>query len=203
MTMLRLTPTLGLFWLLTACVTINIYFPAAEAQEAAEQIVEDILSGAPDKQAPAAPAADPQSGLAPAPGVELVGRVLDFLVPPAQAAAPNFSVDTPEIRKLQASMKQRHGSLKGYYDSGAIGFTNNAQVAVRDESKVGLKQRTQLKKLVAAENADRGAMYKAIAKANGHPEWEGQVRDTFSGTWIQQAAKGWWYQNPNGKWQQK
>jgi len=195
----RITPTLGLFWLLTACVTINIYFPAAEAQEAAEQIVEDILSGT----AEAIPAGEPQSGLAPAPAVQLVGRMLDFLVPPAQAATPNFSVDTPEIRKLQASMKSRHGSLKGFYDSGAIGFTGDALVAVRDDSKVGLKQRTQLNKLVAAENADRNAMYKAIAKANGHPEWEPDVRKTFARTWIQQAERGWWYQTAAGKWQQK
>ena len=199
MKIMRITPTLGLFWLLTACVTINIYFPAAEAQEAAEQIVEDILSGPAEE----VPAGEPQSGLAPAPAIQLVGRMLDFLVPPAQAATPNFSVDTPEIRKLQASMKSRHGSLKGFYDSGAIGFTGDALVAVRDDSKVGLKQRTQLKKLVAAENADRNAMYKAIAKANGHPEWEPDVRKTFARTWIQQAERGWWYQTAAGKWQQK
>ena len=199
MKIMRITPTLGLFWLLSACVTINIYFPAAEAQEAAEQIVEDILSGAAEE----VPAGEPQSGLSSAPGVRLVGRMLDFLVPPAQAASPNFLVDTPEIRKLQASMKSRHGSLKGFYDSGVIGFTGDALVAVRDDSKVGLKQRTQLKKLVAAENADRNAMYKAIAKANGHPEWEPDVRKTFARTWIEQAASGWWYQNAAGKWQQK
>jgi uncharacterized protein YdbL (DUF1318 family) len=199
MKIVRITPTLGLFWLLTACVTINIYFPAAEAQEAAEQIVEDILSGTAEE----VPAGQPQSGLVPAPAIQLVGRMLDFLVPPAHAASPNFSVDTPEIRKLQASMKRRHGSLKGFYDSGAIGFTGDALVAVRDASKVGLKQRTQLNKLVAAENADRNAMYKAIAKANGHPEWEPDVRKTFARTWIEQAASGWWFQNAAGKWQQK
>jgi uncharacterized protein YdbL (DUF1318 family) len=199
MKIMRITPTLGLFWLLTACVTINIYFPAAEAQEAAEQIVEDILSGPAEEP----PAGEPQSGLPPAPGVRLVGQILDFLIPPAEAATPNFSVDTPEIRKLQASMKSRHGSLRGFYDSGAIGFTRDALVAVRDDSKVGLKQRTQLNKLVAAENADRNRMYQAIAKANNHPEWEPDVRETFARTWIEQAAPGWWYQNAAGKWQQK
>ena len=28
--------------ILTACVTINIYFPAAAAQEAADQIIDDV-----------------------------------------------------------------------------------------------------------------------------------------------------------------
>ncbi|MDE0925716.1 MAG: hypothetical protein OR997_01295 [Methylophilaceae bacterium] len=32
----------ALFGLLTACVTINIYFPAAAAQEAADQIIDDV-----------------------------------------------------------------------------------------------------------------------------------------------------------------
>ena len=44
---------------------------------------------------------------------------------------------------------------------------------------------------------------KAIAKANGHPEWEPDVRNTFARTWIEEAATGWWYQNAAGKWQQK
>lgn len=199
---LRLTPALGLFWLLTACVTINIYFPSAEAQQAAEKIVEDILSGAGEGDGAIAPK-QPQSAVPGSAVIHLAGRLLDFLVPPAHAAGPNFSADTPEIRKLQAQMKQRHASLKPYYAGGAIGFTNDAQVAERDDSKVGLKQRTQLKKLVAAENQDRNAMYKAIAKANGHPEWEKQVRETFAGTWIEQAARGWWYQGANGAWKQK
>ena len=108
MKIMRITPTLGLFWLLTACVTINIYFPAAEAQEAAEQIVEDILSGTAEE----VPAGEPQSGLSPAPAIQLVGRMLDFLVPPAQAATPNFLVDTPEIRKLQA---------EGHFPPGSMG----------------------------------------------------------------------------------
>lgn len=33
---------LALLGLLTACVTINIYFPAAAAQEAADQIIDDV-----------------------------------------------------------------------------------------------------------------------------------------------------------------
>ncbi len=31
-----------LFGVLTACVTINIYFPAAAAQEAADEIIDDV-----------------------------------------------------------------------------------------------------------------------------------------------------------------
>ena len=35
--------------LLTACVTINIYFPAAAAEKAADEIIKDIQKIAPQK----------------------------------------------------------------------------------------------------------------------------------------------------------
>lgn len=187
--------------LLTACVTINIYFPAAEAREAAEKIVDDILG---DEARQPAPGKDDQSmDFRPATRVYAV-NLLDLLIPPAEAAEiPKFDADTPMIRKLQASMKQRHAQLKAFYVSGAIGFTQDALVDTRDSSAVPLKQRGQLKNLLSAENNDRNQLYKEIARANGHPEWEKDVRTTFSATWIGNAAKGWWYQNSKGAWVQK
>jgi uncharacterized protein YdbL (DUF1318 family) len=187
--------------LLTACVTINIYFPAAEAQEAAEKIVDDILGDEAQQQAPGK---DEQSmELRPIQqGYAL--NLLDILIPTAEAAdMGKFSADTPAVRKLQAAMKKRHGQLKAFYQSGAIGFTRDALVGIRDLKAVALKQRGQLKNLVSAENRDRNALYKEIARANGRPEWEKDVRETFAKTWIGNAAKGWWYQNSKGAWVQK
>ena len=200
----RLPYLLAAMWMLAACVTINIYFPAAQAQEAAEKIVEDILSGS-DADAPA-PDSQLEKGSAlphAAPGVGLLKGVLEWVVPAAHAAEVKFSTDTPEVRKLQASMKSRFASLKPYYDQGAIGFTRDALVAVRDEGAIPLRDRAKVQKLVAAENADRSQMYKAIALANGHPEWEQDIRATFAGTWIKEASPGWWYQNAQGAWVKK
>ena len=33
---------------------------------------------------------------------------------------------------------------------------------------------------MADENADRAKLYSEIARANGHPEWEAEVRGTFA-----------------------
>ena len=38
--------------LLTACVTINIYFPAAAAEKAADEIIKDIQTITPQKTEP-------------------------------------------------------------------------------------------------------------------------------------------------------
>jgi uncharacterized protein YdbL (DUF1318 family) len=191
---------LALLLILTACVTINIYFPTVEAQEAAEKIVDDILGDEAEQQAPAG---DEQSWVPKPVGQRLAFNLLDLLIPPAEAAGMvKFDADTPKVRQLQAAMKQRHAQLRAFYQSGAIGFTQDALVGIRDLKSVPLKQRAQLKKLVSAENGDRNNLYREIARANGHPEWEKDVRATFSQTWIGNAGKGWWYKNASGAWVQ-
>ncbi len=67
---------------------------------------------------------------------------------------------------------------------------------------VPLKDRNLVNTLIAEENQDRKALYAEIARANGHPEWQADIQETFARRWISNAAKGWWYQQ-NGSWQQK
>lgn len=198
MNVLRTSSLFAVVMFLTACVTINIYFPAAQAEEAAREMVKDILG-----KDEAAPASDKESALKRPLFVMLGEGVLNFLIPPAHAAEPDFNVNTPEIRKLQAQMKQRMAGMKGYFTSGAIGFTRDALVGFHDQKAVPLKQRARVKKMIDAENKDRHNLYKAIARANGHPEWEQDVRKTYAKIWVDEAAKGWWYQDAKGNWKQK
>lgn len=175
---------------IAACVTINVYFPEAAASEAADRFIEDVIG--PDMQ----PAdRNPQAGLG--------WRVLDFFLPAAHAQV-DIRINTPEIRAIQQRMAQRfEAELRSHFDSGAIGFTNDAMIAVRDLSKVGLRDRSALNAAVAADNRDRQAVYREIAVANGHPEWEAQIRATFATEWVNNARAGWFYQNPQGNWVQK
>ncbi|MCB1866994.1 MAG: YdbL family protein [Gammaproteobacteria bacterium] len=193
---LKLTTLASALVLLAACVTINIYFPAAQAEQAAERIVEDILG----KQAPK----EDKGVWLDTRKLELIAaQLLNLLIPQAQAAQPDFNVNTPQIRQLQAAMKQRHQSLKAFYSSGGIGFTRDARIAVQNPSAIPLKERAKADRLVDDENRDRDALYRAIAAANGHPEWEPDVRSTFAKTWVQEAERGWWYQNSSGNWKQR
>ncbi len=122
--------------------------------------------------------------------------------PSAQAAA-DLEIDTPAITALKQHMQQRHGELAGFYASGAVGLTNDGLVALRDPGAAPLAQRQAMNGLVAAENLDRQALYREIARANNHPEWENEVRVTFAQRWIGKAAPGWWYQNASGAWARK
>ena len=189
---------------LTACVTINIYFPAAAAEEAARTIVRDVLKGEQGEEAPVPQGDDRQSGLDRANPVLLaVGRLLETLVPAAQAAQADININTPTISALRSSMERRQSQLAPYYRSGAIGFDNSGLVDLRDLGAVPLAERNRLKKLVADENADRAKLYREIARANGHPEWESDVRQTFAKVWVQEAPSGYWYQDGSGNWRQR
>jgi len=118
-------------------------------------------------------------------------------------AQANLEINTPAIASLQASMQQRHAQLAGFYASGAVGLTRDGNIALRDANAVPLAQRQQVNSLVAAENQDRAALYREIARANGKPEWESDIRATFAQRWIQKAQPGWYYQNASGTWTRK
>ena len=119
-----------------------------------------------------------------------------------QAAAPDLEINTPAIIAIKASMTARHSQLLPHYNSGAVGLTGDAFIAVKDATAVPLKDRGGINSLVSAENADRAKLYKEIAVGNGHPEWEGDVKQTFAGRWIDKAQAGWHYQS-GGAWVKK
>jgi uncharacterized protein YdbL (DUF1318 family) len=182
---------------LAACVTINVYFPAAAAEKAADRIIEDIWG--PGEQPK--PAGSEQSSLGHAAGDILVAA-LDFGIPAAQAQA-DIDISSPAIRALTASMKGRASQLEPFFGSGAIGLTPDGLVEVRDANSVPLAERNKLRKLVADDNADRNSLYREIASANGHPEWEADIRSTFSERWIANARAGWYYKTKSGNWTSK
>ncbi len=200
--------------LLAACVTVNVYFPAAAAEKAADQIIDTVTgqSGSTQPQGsnqtpkPQSSTVQPSGLASSAENILLAaaGNVLEMLVPAANAqGAPNLDVNTPEIRAVTGSMQGRFGQLKPYLDSGAVGLTADGHVDVRDANAIPLAERAKVKGLVAEENRDRDALYTEIAKANGHPEWKSDIQTTFARRWIERASGGTYYQDASGAWRQK
>lgn len=193
--------------LLSACVTINVYFPAAEAKEAAKEFVEKVINDADRIEIKETPA--------PGGGMAMLDRrikldlsafdpwVLVGIGSARAQSAPDISIKTPAIQAIQSRMEARfNSSLRAGFDSGALGFTSDGLITVRDASKVELKDRVALNSAVADDNRDRKAVYREVAVANGHPEWEDQIRGVFAKQWIASAKAGWWYQ-AGGGWKQK
>lgn len=192
---------------LSACVTINVYFPAAEAKEAAREFVEKVI-GDEMPQTPA-PGGGGSASVQPEvldPVASLMRRVDLFAlvgIGSAHAQAPDITIKTPAIQAIQARMAQRFDSdLRAGFDAGALGFAADGTIVVRDASKLALKDRVSVNSAVAADNRDRQAVYREVAVANGHPEWEGKIREVFARQWIESARSGWWYQS-GGSWKQK
>jgi uncharacterized protein len=156
---------------LAACVTVNVYFPVAAAERAADKIIEDIYGeGSGTEQDPEKPADDRGSERF-EDDREALGKLIEMLLPAAQAQ-PDITIATPGIAKLKAAMKRRHAAFLPFYQSGAVGMTRDGLVAIRDLSVVPPPDRNTVKQLIAEENRDRNALYPEIARANGHPEWE-------------------------------
>ena len=195
--------------LVAACVTINVYFPAAAADKAADQVINDITGGG----AKSGTATPPQGNLAPATSgdepnflVAAFGNALYALVPTANAqdADAALNVSSPAVTRIKQSMGARFGEMEKFFASGAIGLTKDGLVDVRDLNAVALPDRATVKRLVSEDNADRAQLYAEIAKASNHPEWEADIKKSFAKRWVATGAKpGWYYQGDDGSWKQK
>src|SRR5688572_19652099 len=102
--------------LFAACVTINVYFPAAAADKAADQVINDITGGAaksggttPPQGSTFEPAGE-QSGVF----VAALSATLNALVPAAHAqnAEAALNVSSPAVSRIKASMAARFGELE-------------------------------------------------------------------------------------------
>ncbi len=134
--------------------------------------------------------------------IQYVLAIIAFVSVSLAYAAPNLEINTPAINAVKSSMQSRHNALAPHYESGAVGLTSNGFITVRDAKALPLKDRQGINALVSEENSDRKKLYKEIAVANGHPEWESSIQESFAGRWIDKAKSGWYYQNSSG-WQQK
>lgn len=193
---------------IAACVTINVYFPAAAVEQAADKVINEVTGGSKGAPPPGG-ANQPRSGqplgMSDLPLLALE-RVLNAVVPAAQAQAEaNIDITSPEIRAVTASMTARWSQLVPFFASGAIGLTNDGRIELRDQAAVSLPERALVRRLIAEDNKDRDTLYLEIAKANKHAEWEPQIRKIFARRWHENdnVKAGWYYQNDAGAWVQK
>jgi uncharacterized protein YdbL (DUF1318 family) len=187
--------TIALAFILAACVTVNIYFPAAAIQKAADQIVEDVRG---------TPANEKQDNKEGAKDSFFDGfKKLD--IGPGNAYAEiNIEVSTPAIRSLRQAMKNRFAALKPFYDKGSIGENNMGLLDIRDTAALNLKEKAEAARLIDQENQDRRSLYAEIVKANNlKPESLPQVQKLFANSWRGKSLSNWWIQNDSNTWERK
>lgn len=175
--------------LVAACVTVNIYFPAAEVNQAADKIVDDVY-GAPEAQQEQ----EPTSSLP---------AMLAALFGPATAHAQDATtVSNAAIRGLKDQIAQHHKQLAPYYGSGNVGIAADGSLVLRNNAGLSVQQVAGVKRLIAADNAARASLYAEVARALNTQE-VGKVQAVFADKWRSKAQAGWWVQGGNGSWAQK
>ena len=174
--------------LITACVTVNIYFPAAEVQKAAEEIAKDVRQGIEDNNP------SPQSLL----------NLPNFFVATANAQESALTVSNATIRQLKAAMKNRFPKLKPFMQRGVIGESFNGFLVIKNATTLNLRERAIVKRLVDAENRDRKSLYNAVAAALRVPSSEiSRLQQIFAKEWQKTAPTGTWIETAPGQWRRK
>ncbi|RKX63626.1 MAG: DUF1318 domain-containing protein, partial [Thermodesulfobacteriota bacterium] len=184
---------LAVFFL--ACVTVNIYFPAAKVEKAAEEIVKEVRQQSPKKEQKLKKEekSPPESEL----------HKWQF-VNCAYAQEGVLQVSTASIRALKASIKKRFPNLVSYFQRGIIGENNRGLLEIKSWEGVSLLERAKVKQLVEAENKDRMSLYQEVAKNMGiDPSQLGKVQKIFAKQWQKTAPSGTWIQTEDGKWVRK
>jgi uncharacterized protein len=197
------------FLFIASCVTINVYFPAAAAQEAAHKIVNEVLkqdtnNNQPDSQQQP----DNKKEIQPDTSLHhsnyqqnIASYFIDLIIPSAYAGA-NMSINTAKIRSIRNQLKQQHNKLVPFFNKGNIGYSDEGLIRIRHTNGLNIKQKSTLKKQLNTNNATLSSLYTEIAKANAHPEWKADIQKTFAKTWISQMQGGWMYFSA-GQWKKK
>jgi hypothetical protein len=137
-----------------ACVTINIYFPAEKVESVADDIVNEIREKSGEQK-------DSQKN-----GKNQIRNVTRFaFLCPVVWAEEATEVSNATIRALKEKIIARHIQWKPYFGKGMIKEGDDGYVRVAHTDGLNLKQKSELKKLVKAENEDRKSLYEEVAKA--------------------------------------
>jgi uncharacterized protein YdbL (DUF1318 family) len=187
---------LGVIVFIISCVTVNIYFPAAEVQKAADVIVEDVRQL--DKKQEQKPQEQQKLN-------QYYQKLKKLSWGTAEAYAQiDIEVTTPAIRALKDSIKARFPQLRPFYDKGNVGESNTGFLENRDLGNMSLKEKADLSRLIEQENKDRKDLYAEIMKANKFgPDVLPQIQKIFANSWRDKSQSGWWIQKDSGEWDKK
>lgn len=176
----------GFLWMLAlvGCVTIpiNIYFPAAAIENAAEKIETEVRGATPEQSSRVVPS---------------------FFI--QRAYAVDVNVETPKIRKIVESRKARFPQVDQMLSDGFAGEGNNGYLKEKDRGVYGdLKKLADARRVMAEENKDRKELYLEIVRANNIPEEKvKEVEKIFAETNRGKLKAGQYYEDETGAWVKK
>jgi hypothetical protein len=184
-----------------SCITINVYFPAAAVQDAANKFVEEVQS---TQVKP--PAKNDQDWMNPDAGKtgNLFPLPIYFIRNASAQSDSDISINTPLAENIKSSIKERFPQVAYFKDKGAIGENNRGILAPRDIQNLPMAERGKMNQVMSQENGDRIKLYMEVLRANSYPQDKLEdIKIIFAKSWQQTAKTGWWIQDPSGNWKKK
>ncbi|SDL30497.1 Uncharacterized conserved protein YdbL, DUF1318 family [Maridesulfovibrio ferrireducens] len=190
--------TLMTLFAFAACVTVNIYFPAAQVEKAAEDIVDDIYGT--DAQQPIN---NKDSSSLPS--------FLAFITPSAAHAKDVTESDieglkqsNSAIRGLKQNIAADHQQLIPYYNAGNIGINKSGYLELINKKGLSLPDTAAVRRLISQDNNTRKKLYAEVAASMNIPGSEiVKITNIFTEVWQKKAPAGWWIQDASGNWKKK
>ncbi|MBI1852411.1 MAG: YdbL family protein [Planctomycetes bacterium] len=199
---------LALLAIVTGCFYVTVNFPATELEALARKMAREYYQSSVETADPNSTVPSPESTDAKEPPkTGFLASLFDRPVYAAELALQdkpiNLNASSPAVKKIQASQKERLEKLKPLYEKGLVGILKNGNLGVREIDGVTLKDKTEARRLVDAENADRSALYRELAVANDISAADvPRIQSIFAKKWVEEAPVGYWYQDEKENWVQ-
>ncbi len=140
-------------------IDAHIVLDIRHIQEQADGVL-DYIEGKTDEL----PATEPAKESA---GPSFLERAYYAMLSTPVAYAAELKESSPKVKELADKMRERQPKIEALKKQGAIGEDNRGYVTLRDSEAIAdAEKKNEAQQLVAAENADRKALYREIATDN-------------------------------------
>ena len=125
-------------------------------------------------------------------------RAFYAMLPIQTAYAAELKETSPKVKELADKLRERQPKLEGLKKAGAAGEDNRGYAALRDsEALADPGKKNEAQQLIAAENADRKALYREIANDNADQKVTlSTVERVFAQRRLMRASSGDIFQLP-------
>lgn len=125
-------------------------------------------------------------------------RTLQYLSPIQVAYAAELKNTSPRVTQIAKKMRERFPEVAAIKATGAVGETNRGLLQLERPDRItDAEEKNRVQRVIAAENEDRKALYKEIARLNRDQNLDvGKVEKVYAMQRLERAKKGEYYQLP-------
>ncbi len=125
-------------------------------------------------------------------------RTLEFMSPIQKAYAAELKDASPRVTQIAKKMKERFPEVAAIKKMGAVGETNRGYLQLQRPDLISdAEEKNRVQRVIAAENGDRKALYKEVARLNADQKLDvGQVESIYALQRLERAKPGEYDQLP-------